>query len=84
MSSEDWKKGFGSCDCNDDICETVSGDPSTHSHLKGNCHHSDGTHHPIHSSKEETNCPKCNGPLKSAVGCHVHSSQCCAECEWGK
>jgi len=81
MSKEDWEKGKGICDCDDSICITVKSDRSLNSHLKGNCHHPDGTHHTIHSSQEETHCPNCNGLLKSATGCHVHSNQCCTKCE---
>ena len=84
MSKDQWAEGFGLCDCTDDICETIKGPRSTHSHKKGNCHHSDGTHHPIHSSHAETQCPKCEGHLISAASCHVHPSQCCSKCEWGR
>ena len=72
------------CNCTDEICETVKGSRELHTHKDGSCHHPDGTHHPIHSTTEETHCPKCNGQLKSSVGCHVHEHQCCKECEWGR
>jgi len=84
MSNEDWEKGKGICDCDDSICITVKSDRSLNSHLKGNCHHPDGTHHIIHSSQEETHCPNCNGLLKSATGCHAHQKACCTKCEWGR
>jgi len=84
MSNEDWEKGKGLCDCDDSICSTIKEDRSLHTHLKGNCHHPDGTHHTIHSSKEEIHCPDCNGDLKPALGCHVHSISCCTKCGWGK
>ncbi len=81
---EEWKQGVGDCDCIDEICETVSGARSLHSHKDGNCHHPNGTHHPIHSSKEEIQCPKCKGKLKSGARCHVHSEVCCSNCNWGR
>ena len=84
MSNEDWEKGKGICDCDDAICITVKSDRSLNSHLRGNCHHPDGTHHTIHSSQEETHCPNCNGLLKSATGCHAHQKACCTKCEWGR
>ena len=84
LSNKGWEQGVGECDCVDEICTTVKGPRSLHSHKDGNCHHPDGTHHPIHSSQEETHCPKCNGPLKSAIDCHVHSNRCCKECGWGR
>jgi len=83
MSSEDWEKGKGECDCDDEICSTIKGDRSQHTHLKGNCHHPDGTHHLIHSSKQE-HCPKCEGDLKPSLNCHVHSESCCTKCDWGR
>jgi len=84
MSNEDWEKGKGICDCDDSICTTIKGDRSLHTHLKGNCHHPDGTHHSIRSSKEEILCPKCKGDLKPALNCHVHTKSCCTKCEWGR
>ncbi len=77
LSNKGWEQGVGECDCIDEICTTVKGPRSLHSHKDGNCHHPDGTHHPIHSSQEETHCPKCNGSLKSAIDCHVHSNMFC-------
>ena len=84
MSNDQWKIGLGECDCDDAVCTTVKGDRSLHSHKLGNCHHPDGTHHRIHSSKEKIHCPKCNGGLKPALNCHVHSKSCCTKCEWGR
>jgi len=84
MSNDQWKVGLGECDCDDAYCSTVKGDRSLYSHKLGNCHHPDGTHHQIRSSKEETNCQKCNAPLKASLGCHVHSNQCCSKCDWGR
>ncbi len=72
------------CNCTDEFCEVLKGSSSLHTHKDGSCHHPDGTHHPIHLTVEETHCPKCNGSVKSSVGCHVHENQCCKECEWGR
>ena len=79
---KEWEIGVGICDCDDTICTTVKGDRKLHSHKEGNCHHPDGTHHIIRS-KGEGICQKCNAPLKPALGCHVHSNQCCSKCDWG-
>ena len=84
MSNDQWKEGIGICDCDDTICTTVKSDRSLNSHKVGNCHHPDGTHHGIRSTKEGTNCEKCNAPMKPALGCHVHSNQCCTKCDWGR
>ena len=83
MGNEAWKVGVGICDCDDAICHTIKGDRKLHSHKEGNCHHPDGTHHSIKKSGED-NCQKCNEPLKSSLGCHVHSNQCCTKCDWGR
>ncbi len=84
MVNEEWKIGLGTCECVDEICETVSGDRSSYSHKDGNCHHPNGTHHRIHTSQEE-HCPKCKNKLKpTSMTCHVHPKVCCSNCDWGR